>query len=130
MDAGSAAAVPAQLAAALDLESGGGAAATVDAWPYAADPRLKEKQPFTWLRAAPYIAVTLVGAALFAAGVLVAATNPDAGPQGHRDTSRDVVGAVLYSTGAVVWMVGSMAAAIADGDGLCDRNLQRFGLDD
>ena len=83
-----------------------------------------------WLRAAPYLAVVLAGAAPFAAGVLVACTGPDAGPQDQRAANRAKAGGVLYSTGAVVWMVGSMAAAIADGDGLCDRNLQRFGLDD
>jgi len=119
MDAGSAAAVPAQLAAALDLESGGGAAATVDAWPYAADPRLKERQPFMWLRAAPYLAVMLAGAALFAAGVAVGFV-----------THRAVLGGALYSSGVFVAMLGYVAAAIADEGGWCDRNLRRFGLDD
>ena len=110
MDAG------AQLAAATDLESG---AAAVDAWAYPADPRLKERQPFTWLRAAPYLAVMLAGAALFAAGVAVGFV-----------THRAVLGGALYSSGVFVAMLGYVAAAVADEGGWFDRNLRRFGLDD
>ena len=90
MDTGNAA-VPALAAAAADLESGGGAA-TVAAWPYAADPRLEEKQPLTWLRAAPFLAVILLGAALFAAGVLVVCTGPGPGagpPRERQGRGRD-----------------------------------------
>lgn len=117
MHAGNAA-VPAQLAAAAaDLENGGGAA-TVDARPYPADLRLMEKQPFTWLRAAPYLALMLAGAALFAGGVLLACTAaPDAGP-------------TIYCTGAVLAVLGITAAAAAYDEGRCECNLRRFGLDD
>ena len=98
MEAAGNAAVP-ELAAAADLKSGGGAA-TVDTWPYPADPRLNEKQPLTWLRAAPFLALVLVGAALLAAGVLVIRT-------------RDVVGTAVYGTGLVLVPVGMFGASIA-----------------
>jgi hypothetical protein len=123
------AAVPAQLAAAADLENGGGAA-TVDACPCPADPWLREKQPFTWLRAAPYLALMLAGAALFAAGVQAVCTVPDVGQQGHRVTTRELVGTVLYFTGAVLAVWGICRAAIAYDEGCCECNPRRFGLDD
>ena len=80
---------------------------------------------------APYLAVVLAGAALFAAGVLVACTGPDAGPQDQRAANRAKAGGVLYSTGLVVAIVGIVAACIAADEGWCgDTDLQRFGLDD
>jgi hypothetical protein len=56
----------------LDLENGnGGGGSNNDAvavlrCPNPADPHRKERQPLTWLRAAPYVAATLAGVALLA----------------------------------------------------------------
>jgi hypothetical protein len=94
----------------VDLE---GAAAVVESWPYPADKRLKEKQPFTWLAAAPYIAVILAGAALFAAGVAVVnsdapavKTESDEEGQPYHVTARHVVGTTLWIVGTLLWIVG------------------------
>ena len=81
----------------------------------------------TWLRAAPFLAVILLGAARFAAGVLVVCTGPDPGP-GHRASARDVVGTAVYGTGFVLALVGVWAAIGAESCYEC--NLTRFGMDD
>jgi hypothetical protein len=117
----------------VDLE---GAAAVVESWPYPADKRLKEKQPFTWLAAAPYIAVILAGAALFAAGVAVVnsdapavKTESDEEGQPYHVTARHVVGTTIWIVGTVVWIVGLLVAAVAADEEGWECNLPRFEPD-
>jgi hypothetical protein len=130
-----AAAAAAAALAEVDLENGGGGGgALVESGPYPADKRLKEKQPFTWLAAAPYIAVMLAGAALFAAGMAVlssgvappAKTTTEEG-QPYHITARGVVGTALYVAGMVVGILGFIAAAFAGDE--WELNLRRFGPD-
>ncbi|KAL6599001.1 hypothetical protein ACP70R_045865 [Stipagrostis hirtigluma subsp. patula] len=115
-----------------DLESGGGNVDIASGTrPCPADPRLKEKQPFTWLGAVPYAVVVLAGAAMIAVGLLMARSGTETkGPDGRVTfTHRFSAGMALFGGGVALASLAIFVAGLVDQDGGCACDLPRFGPD-
>ncbi|CAN6233628.1 unnamed protein product [Urochloa humidicola] len=100
-----------------DLENGGGSGAiTIEMEPCPADRQLKEKHLFTWLGELPYTVAVVVGAVLFAVGLVMMAFI-ELAEHGHGQpqdmTTGEVWAVVLTGGGGTLAQLGLLAGADA-----------------
>jgi hypothetical protein len=100
----------------IDVDNGGVIAAAVFSRPpNPTDPQMKEPQPFTWLRGAPYIVAMLAGVALFAVGAAPDSRSCLAAADEKKPsnaTGCDHLGYVLALVGVVLLAIAATLAAV------------------
>ena len=114
----------------VDVENGGGDKdAAILGSPNPADPQMTEKQPCTWLRAAPYMVAILGSVALIVAGLSLDRRSCLPGAAGGETTSIDAnacrLAVVIAISGAILLFAAMFAVAVQQGE--CNpRFLPRF----